>query len=199
MALPATDAFTGVNNTALPTYSANWTANAGTLAIYDNSVAPYDSGAENAAHWNADAFDADQYAQVTLSETVSDAYAIGPGIRCAASGATYYLYYTSSAGRYLYVSDGGSLTELGSAGAVSVGVVMRLEANGTTITPKLDGVTDSTIGAVSNEALSSGYAGVTGYGANSDTRADSFEGGNLGGAVSYQPRPPVAIDSLMVF
>ena len=68
MTLPASDAFTASNGTALQTYSVNWTIQNGGFTINSNQVGPAQSGAECGAFWNADSFDNDQYSQATLAE-----------------------------------------------------------------------------------------------------------------------------------
>ena len=99
MTLPATDTFTAASDAALQTYSANWTINSGAFAVVaaTDKCRPNSTADECGAHWNADTFAADQYAQVTLpaTGTFNDAER-GPAVRCAASGATYYgLYYST--------------------------------------------------------------------------------------------------------
>jgi hypothetical protein len=200
MSLPITDSFTGSNDTLLESYSANWVSNAGDMAIYDNSVCPYESAAEEAYHRSDETFDADQYAQGTILETSDPSFAVGVAVRCAASGANYYGMYTASNFTYLFVVSGGTWTQLGWTGSnYDNGYVMRLEISGTTLTPKLNGAVNSEIGAVEDETLASGYAGVSGYSSSIATRLDDWEGGNLGGAVTFQPRPPVAIDSMFMY
>ena len=89
MALPATDAFTGTNGTALTTYSANWTYNKGTFGIHTNALCCTVDGFDAAAHWNADTFGNDQYARATVTAIDSLAY-VGVAVRCHASAETWY-------------------------------------------------------------------------------------------------------------
>src|SRR5512139_2841229 len=107
MALPASDAFTGTDGTALQTYSANWSVNAGALAINTNAV--YSNSAdESGAGWNADTFDNDQYAQGTVVAT-SSAH-VGVAVRVHTDGATdtYYGLYGSFGDCQLFKQVGGS-------------------------------------------------------------------------------------------
>lgn len=182
-ALPATDNFNGTTGTALATYSASWTVNNGAFAIQSNAVGSAAGGAiEGSARWNADTFNNNQYSQGTVLTPTALLY-IGVTVRVSTSGATtWYLYEVSSADRFLYKAVAGTLTELGTTPTgASANDVLRLEANGTTITPKRNGTTDTQVGAVTDSAIASGSAGIGGYNTagTTDTRLDNWEGGNL--------------------
>ena len=199
MALPATDDFQGTDGDALTTYSSNWTLNTGDFKIQESGgagrVTPDEPANEAGAHWNADSFNNDQYAELTLIASVGPAVFIGPAVRCAASGGTYYGFYVSTAEKYLFKMVSGSFTTLASSSSNIPGAndVLRIEASGTTITPKVNGTTDSDLGAQTDSAISSGSAGICGYGSSSGTRGDDFEGGNVAaGGISV----PVAYHQL---
>lgn len=187
MTLPATDAFTAASDAALQTYSANWTISAGAFQVLAASdvVCPYSNGVESGAFWNADAFAANQYAQGALTGIVDSGSAIGVAVRCTAGGNYYGLYYGAGAGGglYLFKMVGGAWIEIASAtvGIWSVGDVIRLEVEGTTLTPKRNGVLIAAIGTKTDSSLSSGAAGLSGYDALSECNLDNWEGGNLGG------------------
>jgi hypothetical protein len=184
-ALPATDAFTGTNGTALTTYSSNWTNNAGVFAIQSNSVHANSAGTECGAHWNADTFNNNQYGQCVYVAEDTDTYAIGPAVRCAASGATYYGFYSSTTASYLFKMVSGTWAQLGSDGASwTINDVARLEVSGTTLTPTINGSTLSPPGAQTDSSIASGYAGITGYSNSTASRIDNWEGGNLGAAAT---------------
>ncbi len=89
MALPATEAFTNSNGTQLTTHSSNWTLNSGDFDIQSNALSPDAASTENGAHWNADTFDDDQYAQATLVDQFNSR-TIGVAVRCHATADTYY-------------------------------------------------------------------------------------------------------------
>lgn len=193
MALPATDSFTTGTSQTLTDYSANWTNNNGSFWINE----AYDALGGNAsqelgAHWNADSFDNNQYAEIKIVASGSGNW-IGAAVRCHTSSAVYYGFYTgdSSDYSYLFRYDSGAGTpwlQLGSDGAyVLVNEVMRLEADGTTITPLVDGSEEDPPGAQTNSEISSGYAGVSGYGTGSNLRGDDWEGGNLEVELSFPP------------
>lgn len=180
MALPASDAFTGTNNTELSVYSANWQARAGRLIIYSNAAAS-DYTDESLYRWTADTFDNNQYAQGVIA-AISSPY-VGAAARVAAAANTGYCYSGSSGDRELYKMVAGSYTGLASTAAgFSASDTVRIEANGTTITPKRNGSTDSALGAQTDNSIASGYAGLCGFNQGTTSRIDDWEGGNLGGA-----------------
>jgi len=177
MALPATDSFTGTNGTQIEVYSANWTLNAGAIDIQSNAIAPDNPTDESGAHWNADSFSNDQYAELTLAALASG-YQIGPAVRAHVSAATYYIYYTDGGATQIAKMVGGVWTQLGSDLANPAnGSVLKLEVSGTTLTAYDDDVSQ---GSRTDSSIASGYAGVAAYGDNTTTRGDNFEGGNLG-------------------
>lgn len=187
MALPATDVFTGTNNTQLTTYSANWTLNNGDFDIQSNSLA-CDANVEAGAHWNADTFGNAQYAQCDIVGTLTSGPWVGVCVRAHASAASWYGYYGSGDDSYVYKVVSGTWTQLGSAGSAFVTAdEIRLEVSGTTITPTRNGSGTGTPGAQTDSALSSGFAGVAGYADITDFRMDNWEGGDLGAAASVVP------------
>ena len=184
--LPATDAFTGTDGTALTTYSANWSLNSGNFVINTNAVAPNQLTTECGARWNADTFGNDQYAQGKLANITTAGQTIGVAVRAATGGAaSYYGFYADGSGggkTFLFKMVAGTWTQLGSLGAaLAVNAVLRLEVSGTTLTPKVNGSTQSPPGAQTDSALASGAAGLSGYSASTAMRLDDWEGGNLGG------------------
>jgi len=184
--LPATDNFTGSNGDALDVYSANWTCNDGgsgddEVEIQSNAAAAADSSSdEGAQHWNADAFNADQYSEATVV-SLSAAELIGVACRCASgSTATFYGWYSDSGVSYLFEVSAGAWSQIGTDGtAFGATDVVRIEAEGTTITGKINGGTDK---SGTNGNISSGSAGLCAYGPSTSARVDNWEGGNLGAA-----------------
>jgi hypothetical protein len=185
MALPASDAFTGDNYTALQTYSASWTINAGAFRLLSNRVCPHSgSFARSTAHWNADSFDNDQYSAGVYSIVdTNQSGSIGVGVRVAAAANSAYYYEVSTGwgGRGLSKVINGTHEELAWVdGAPTNGATYRLEIEGTTLTPMVNGSTDAGLGADTVTDLSSGYAGITGCHEDDRTGWTSWEGGNLG-------------------
>lgn len=193
MALPATDVFTGANGTALTTYSANWSLNAGNFSIQTNALAANGAAAatETAARWNADVFPNDQYAQGVLAALSATVNAnIGIGVRIATdNSANYYgLYYDDDTGDTLmFKVVAGVWTQLGAAFTAvrAVNDILRLEVSGTTLTYKLNGVSQ---GTRVDASLASGSAGVVGRGLTTAHRIDTWEGGSLSAAATAPPR-----------
>jgi hypothetical protein len=185
MALPATDNFTTGSDQALATYSASWTQNNGAANVLDatDDVVSFDNS-DWLAHWNADSFDDDQYAQLVLSAVGEDTW-IGPSARVAASATTGYLIDCRSkvgaTSKYLSKLVAGSWTTLASStNSYSVSDLIRLEAEGSTITPLVNGSEDTDLGAQTDSAITSGSAGLAGYGKFAPvSRGDDWEGGNL--------------------
>lgn len=189
MALPKIDNFTTSSDQRISTYNASWVENnASEWTVRDTTDDVYTSKAgtasEGACHWEGDVFNNNQYAQVKI-DAVANGRWIGPAVRVAAGAtSTYYGYYGQTGDSYLFKSVVGVITAFGSAGGgFSIGSTYRVEANSTTLTPKKDGVT-ADIGAQTDSGISSGYAGMSCAVASANTRADDFEGGNLGGVTS---------------
>lgn len=180
MALPVTDAFTNTNGVSLTTHNASYKMNTGAFQINTNALAPNSASAEIGGHWEGDTFNNDQYAKITLVAQVSTVY-IGPAARCTVGTgtATYYGYYANGTDSYLFKNVAGTWTQIGSTGgAFAVNDVLELDVSGTTLTPKKNGAT-ADIGAQTDSAIASGYGGITGFGASTSIRGDTFEAGNL--------------------
>ena len=208
MALPATETFTAASDAALQTYSANWTINAGAFNVNaaGDFCYPNANGSEGAAHWNADTFSADQYAQAAINNAENDAQ-VGVAVRCAASGATYYALYWGpnygAAHAWLFKQVSGTWTQLAETDmTLAAGDVLRLEISGTMLTSKKNGTNITALSGISDNSISSGYAGIAGYDDGTTARIDDWEGGNLGGgapdiviAQVARPRRHFVIDS----
>ena len=165
MALPASDNF---NRTDALSLGSNWTSiyapNGGGGQIVSNAAGAYEIP-DVGIIWNADTFDDDHYAEGTVSGSPGAGGATGLCVRGSSSG--YYAYYSFSGGSYLIRVDADdTVTQLGSTGdAWSDGDTVRLEADGTTITPMINGSEDTSIGAQTDSTYSSGSAGIGGISA----------------------------------
>lgn len=184
MALPATDSFTRSDSSDLGT---NWDVIYGDgHQIIDNQCAcntGYGGGWDGAEIWNADSFNNDQYSQATVAGTMGTGGATGLLVRGSETD-NYYGYYAHSTTGWLFKVVGGSWTTEGTGNSWSVSDEVYLEANGTTITAKKNGSNDSSVSSPWTDSdLSSGSAGVSGYGEGSTMGyLDDWEGGNLGAA-----------------
>jgi hypothetical protein len=195
VALPIAKDFTAANGTALTTYDSNFQNNSGALAINTNSVHPNSAFNEIGVRWNGDSFNADQYSQATLAaKPASNSFFIGVGCRHAAAGtASYYLYYTANTETWFGKLVGGTFTAFGAVmGGRSVGEVLRIEAEGTTIRAKINGAQQR---AQTDSALASGAAGLTGYEQSTTLRLDDWEAGN----VTPDPTPTYVASGAAVF
>ncbi len=174
-ALPAIDAFTGTG-----ALSGSWTVVAGTVARVSDRAEGTTGSAYNLAKWNADSFNADQYAEAELSE-VSGGY---PQI-CVRVTATSssdfdgYCAYLVAGGATIKLSrvDNGTGTDLGAAfGDRGIATtIIRVSVTGTTLTLLYDGVSQ---GTRTDATYSSGVAAIFPYGL---SRIDSFRADNVGG------------------
>lgn len=181
MALPKTDNFTVGSDTLLTDYSASWKVNnssAWTVNAASDAVACTTQGTdgEGACHWEGDSFNNNQYAQ---GKIVATGNPIGAAVRVASgTTGTYYGFYADGGSHYLFKYSGG-WTQIGDTDATdgAVNEVIRLEVSGTNLSPKINGALWGQ-GVKSDDAIASGYAGLSvyGYGA---TLIDDFEGGNL--------------------
>ncbi len=182
MALPATDAFTDTDDTALTAHGTSWTANAGALRIFENRLEGNSASANCAAHWNADVFANDQYAFITITEL--NGPLLGVCLRAHASAETYYRLMANENDVEIAKFITGTETLLGAGFAgVGSGDKIKLEIVGTTLEYFKDtGGGWVTQGTRSDSAISSGSAGVAGTDADNSfpTTADDWEGGNLG-------------------
>ena len=184
MALPATDNFTTGTSQNLEAYSANWTSQAGLLWIeeWQDAVSPKASGDYSYYYWNADAFNDNQYSEGVI-KTLGPGFDIG--IACRVDTGTdddCYGYFDDSTGATLFKMVADAFTQLGNTGdAWATSDVVRLEVSGTTITPIVNASTDSSIGAQTDGSIGAGSAGLSGFGWDSGSTIDDWEGGNLGG------------------
>ena len=191
MALPATDAFTNSNGTSLTAHSGSWTAHTGAFVINSNQLASNAASSDTLAFWNADTFDNDQYAQATVT-ALSSPTQMGLAVRIANVGTkTFYGIAWDDVNLYFfkYVDGAGELFD--QSAAPSVGDVMRIEAEGTTIRVLKNGSASGAPSPVTDTSIASGPAGITGYNNATSNRIDNWEGGNLGGVAAniiYQRR-----------
>jgi len=177
MSVLATDNFN--RSTGL---GANWTtmpAMSGGITIVSNLyVAGIGGQSTSGGYWNAVSFPNDQYAQGTIQLQASGG---GPMVRINTSTGANYQYIVDNPGSsatlaIYYFAPGPSYTLLGSTtSATSVGDVLRLEAQGTTLRALLNGVVKVT---ATDGTLGSGQTGLYFYSGQS-LYLDDFEAGDL--------------------
>lgn len=184
MSLPATDTFTVASDTDLASYS-NWVVNNGTFTVKAADYVIVASSSENRAHWSSDSFNDDQYSKGVIVGTGSSW--IGVSVRVAASAVTDYSWYVADADtNYLSKQVAGTYTEIASDGTgVDAGDVIQLSITGTTLSPKKNSSSTGTPGDHTDSSISSGYAGICGYGTGG-IGLDNWEGGNIGAAATIE-------------
>ena len=194
MALTATEDFTGSDGTQVNSL-ADWDGAASGdqsngLDIYSNSAAPDHANVSHSNWWTSDSFDNDQYAQGTIVVAGSGMF-VGPGVRCSGTdyGSNqngYHWMGDSGSTSYLEKYQGGSWTAIDNGSGFSASDEVYMEVEGTSIECKINDVSDI---SATDSSISSGAAGICGYGDGTGTRLDNWEGGNLGEAPSAVPIP----------
>lgn len=191
MALPATDNFDSYDDGVALGDQVDWSNVTGEISVIntgDGEIIPTAGGEETCVRWSSDSFDDDQYSEATYISVTGGGGAIGVAVRAQSGSATYYGLYSDASAGWMFKMVSGSWTQLGSNTGNFDGDTMRLEAQGTTITPYRNGSVESTIGAQTDSAISSGYAGVCGWDIAFDKILDDWEGGELsGGAQDVLP------------
>lgn len=180
----ATSTFTASDG-ALPTQIASFSAVRGAMQVRSNAFQGNSSSDESCCRWNADSFNDAQYSQIEIPSLLTSSLYAGAAVRCSNSAETYYGYYEDTSNRYFFKMIAGTYTDLVTpvTGASNTAPdTLRIEANGTTITAKLNGATDGSF-STTDASISSGWAGVCAWGQGfaSDTSGDNWDGGNLGG------------------
>jgi len=173
MALPATDNFNRANGSL----GSNWTQANGTNnpRIASNTVGSYET-VDSLVYWNADSFNADQYAQLVYRS--GNQNFLGPAVHVTSNNG--YGMEIGAGSRYLGKVVSGSYTELAQVNtAIVANAVYRMEITGTAIVVKQNG---TTFFSVSDSALSSGSAGMQAYNVGTPDQWDDWEGGNIGGS-----------------
>lgn len=149
------------------------------------------SGAVQSARADSDLATDDHYAQATLVSWTGTAGGIYGAVFCrkdSTATVTYYVFraqtnFTPEHDMYKYVS--GTATQLGSTDATDpvAGEVIRVEADGSTITGKINGATS--VGPVTDTAITGNLrTGIYGYmdGAGDTINLDDFSAADLAAA-----------------
>ena len=183
MALPASDAFTNTNGTALPTHDANWDTIEGTCEIQGNAAVGNAAADFSVSIWTGDTFDDDQYSEITIALSGSGTMGAGVCVRGVdgGSGAEGYSLMQDSSGLTFLeqLNNGGSSDALveETLTALGAGEILRLEIEGSTLRGYFDGTEEQN---ETDATYTAGDAGVAFYDdQGAEFRADSWEGGNL--------------------
>lgn len=147
----------------------------------DGEVWSNASGSQCATYYNG-ALANDQYSQAVVT-TISFGASVGVVVRCSGGSSTYYAYYSSSNAAYMGKVVSGTWTSFGTVGTpFEADDIIKLEVEGTTIRAYKNGSLDTSVGTngvATDAAISSGYAGVGGYGSSTISRIDNWEAGEL--------------------
>ena len=179
-------------NTGSSISGTTWTAVGGTVAadwpIVSGSIRP--TNYMRGAYWTA-ITDANHYSELTFTSAQADA-AGGPAVRMTSTVGVGYsaTYYPN--GPFVRLSRGGSgeywTTTLGSdwSGSLTSGDVIRIEANGSSITVKRNGTT--IIGPVTDTTYTTGSPGMSSIYSGTYVSWDAWGGDALGGSGSIAAR-----------
>jgi hypothetical protein len=179
MAVIRTEPFTAANGTNLTTL--NFTANQGAWQVNTNEACSNSAATETGTRDVANSYPADQYSQGAVTAINSGNY-VGVSVRCDTGGAVtwYGLYSDSLSDLSLYKEVAGTWTSIATTATTAVvSDVLRLEVQGTSLRAYKNG---SILfgGAQTDSAISTGRAGLAGYGNSTGCRIDNLETGDLG-------------------
>lgn len=185
MSVLATDDFNRANSTGLG--SGNWTvgpSGGGITVVAFNIVSNAAVVVNNTFggnYYSAVVWPNGQYGQVVLATPLTTATdeGVGPAVRMSSSAFTGYWVQAGAGDTRLYKIIAGAFTQLGStASASSLGDVLKLLANGTTLTVTRQGI--AICGTpLTDASISSGNVGIFGSSSGPNAALDSFEGGDL--------------------
>lgn len=175
------DGFVSTNGFSLLTYdSTNWALQNGNFLIQSNAITPHAAGTDHFAYWQGDVWANDQYVRGLLQALTAGGY-IGLQARGTGSGSSvnsYFLYSDGGDGTYFQKAVAGAVSTLAAGVAVrTVGHTIQISASGSTLT-----FTDNTsniISPVTDTAITSGNAGICGYGDTVNSQLTTWFGANL--------------------
>jgi len=162
----------------------SWISGLNTMRVIDHEVVEYTDDDNCAAIFDQE-LDNDQYAQIklVLINNEEDNF-LGPIVRASGSGGTFKCYFLIIAYNVQYLgkfdATGSGWSSFGNADttAPSANDIFKLEVDGTTLTAYKNGsvyTAVGTSGVATDSDLSSGKAGLFGYGWGPETYGDDFE------------------------
>lgn len=168
----------------------NWTTASGCFALSISSNACLCNDDPEGGYWNAVTPSNDQYSQLTIGSVVVTASdnGIGPSIRQSTSADTKYFVMGSTVDSHCYKVVAGAYTQIGStAGSVTTGDVLYIEAQSTAVVAKKNG---SNLITATDSAVTSGRFGIFGANQSENPTADNWSGGDFAsvGSGGYVPR-----------
>jgi hypothetical protein len=164
------------------TLSASWTVVAGTFTVTGGvaEVASVPADFRANACFTGTTFNANQYAQVTITSVPASADALGVAVRMSNSAETFYGFYCTNNIWYLFkLVAGTETTILQGTHTPAINDVLYLNVIGTTLTASING---TVVATTTDSSISSGYPGITGFKTfNSSNSIDNFVCGNTSG------------------
>ena len=183
MALPLSKTFVAANGTDVAVNDSDFTAVLNTMEIFNNAYHMAGSGA-GSYRINSETFDDEQFSEGIIANLISGNF-VGMSVRNQSGASTYYALNCNSAGgsdTFLVEVTAGSqsVLESGDGDDWVATDVIRLEIEGTTLTPLRNGSTPAALSATTEDSsITSGDAGIAGFGDNTGSRISSAEFGNL--------------------
>lgn len=175
MSTLATDDFNRANG-GLGT---NWTTVSGFNALSISSNACIATNDPCGAYYNAVTPPNNQWTQCTAGTLTGSGDLIGPAIRMSTSTDAQYWCGGNTSDTELWLANGaGGYTLLGSSTGISPGNTLYLEAQGTAIVMKVNGVNRI---SVTNATLTGGRGGLFGSNGATNPTLDDFSVGDFGG------------------
>jgi hypothetical protein len=159
------------------------------MEIVSQQAVGNSSSSPNSGFWSADSFTDDQFSEATITVHPASSKWVGVTVRAASDGTEYLLIAFNNGGTDSWLlfkrAGAGSFAQIGSTVVTPIVVsqVMRLEAEGTTITAKIDGApiitqTDSDIAGgapgISNSGVADPANGALDNWSGGDVTADVF-------------------------
>ena len=180
-----------LNGSTTSDAQATWTEYLGTLWTVTTNRAQVEgatAGAAEEARVELDLATDNHYAQIVATSLGSDNFVIGTLCRKdSTTTRTFYGFRTDKFGTsrtYLFKLVSGTETQLGSDGTAAVANdTVRVEASGTSITGKVNGV--ARVGPVTDSAISGNLrTGLHGYVGGTTATGDNFEAADLAAAAA---------------
>jgi hypothetical protein len=177
MALPATEAFTGTAAALAGSWTQTFSGFGGTLNRNGSGVAiPAGGVGAGAARWNADTFNASQYAQVEFRSAAMGEF-VEPIVRAAGADGTFggYGHFSGPSGSGIEKYVNAAVTNLASFGATpTAGDIIRVTVSGRVVAAYRNGIY---VGQASDTSLTTGAGGLVLSG--TTNTADNWEAGNI--------------------
>jgi len=184
MAILATDNFNRANESPL---AGNWSPapSTGNLRLDANQIIGPAVAADCVTYYNAISWPNDQWSEYTITSTGGSVNA-GPAVRISSSNKSGYILCTLNSIFFIFKFVDGSYTELGGVfGTNTIGDVVRLEVEGTTLRAYKNGVLQATR---TDTDLTSGSAGF--YASQPAISFDDWSGGDFVVAIDTSKKLP---------